>query len=171
MGILHKKRSGIPAGDPVGLVGGTNWLDDHTHVPFEVAMILGTTAALTPAAASAAAGTELYATSKTTRNVIDLAAATEARLVAQVIATGNVAAASFKLSYRTTQASTWGAGTDAGPVCVVGSNGGAAGILHDSGWVTLDPGARVDNCYVAALVGTAIGTTAPTIGSLTAFFR
>jgi hypothetical protein len=170
MGILHKKRSGIPAGDPAGLVGGTNWLDDHTHVPFEIAMILSTTAALTPAAASAAANTELYATSKTCRNVVDLAAATQARLVAQVIATGNAAGGSYKLSFATTQASTW-AGADAGPICVVGTNGGAAGIMHDSGWVNLAAGAKVDNCYITALVGTALGTTAPTIGSLTVFFR
>ena len=40
MGIKHRKRTGIPAGDPTGLVGGTNWLDDHDHVPFEVAMFL-----------------------------------------------------------------------------------------------------------------------------------
>lgn len=139
------------------------------RIPFEVAMVL-LTAATAPAAASAAANVEAFSAAKTTRNRIDLANATQARLVAMVIATGNAAGASLKLSYMTTEAATW-SGTDAGPVCVLGTTGGAAGVLHDSGWVNLPAGAKVDNATVAALVGTAFGSTAPTIGSLTAFFR
>lgn len=174
MGILHKKRSGIPAGDPAGAVGGSNWLDDHAHVPFSVEMILGQNAALTPAAASAAANTELHATAKSCRNRVDLSAATEARLVAMVIATGNAAAASYKLSYATVEASTWSGGTgvaDAGPVLTVGTNGGGAGVMHDSGWVSLAAGARIDSCNITLLVGTALGTTAATVTFVTAYFR
>lgn len=174
MGILHKKRSGIPAGSPAGKVGGTDWLDDHTHVPFSVELIIGQNAALTPAAASAAANTELHATAKSCRNKIDLSAATEARLVGMVIATGNVVGASFKLSYCTVEAATWSGGTgvaDAGPALVVGTNGGAAGVMHDTGWVSLAAGARIDSCNITLLVGTALGTTAPTVGFVTAYFR
>lgn len=170
MSIKHRVPAGLPSGTSAGKVAGDDWRQDHDHVPFEIAMIRSTTAALTPAAASAAVNVELYATSKTCRNVVDLSTATQARLVAQVIATGNAAGAAFKLSFATTQATTW-AGADAGPVCVVGANGGAAGILHDSGWTNLAAGARVDNCYITALVGVALSTTAPTIGSLTVFFR
>ena len=162
MGILHKARTAV--------VDGVDWNDQHDHVPFGVALIRGTTAALTPAAASAAANVELYSTSKTCRQRIDLSTATEARLVAQVIATGNAAGASYKLSFSATQASTW-SGADAGPVVVVGSNGGAAGVLHDSGWTALASGAKIDNCYLTVLVGTALSTTAATIGSLTVYFR
>lgn len=174
MGILHKKRSGIPAGDPAGAVGGTNWLDDHTHVPFSCELILGQNAALTPAAASAAANTELHATGKTCRNRIDLSAATEAKLVVGVIATGNVVGASVKLSYATVEASTWSGGTgvaDAGPVCVLGTNGGAAGVMHESAWTALAAGAKIDGCNVTLLVGTAFGTTPPTVGFATLWIR
>ena len=170
MGVKHKVPVGLPTGTSTGKVAGDDWREDHDHVPFEIALIRGTTAALTPAAASAAANVEIYATSKVCRQVLDLSTATEARLVAQVIATGNAAGASFKLSYATTQASTW-SGSDAGPVVIVGSTGGAAGVLHDSGWTALAAGAKVDNCYLAVLVGTALSTTAPTIGSLSVYFR
>ena len=141
--------------------------------PLEVNLLAATTAALTPAAASATANTELYAASKVTRRRVDLTNATQARLLAVVIATGNVAGASFKLSYCTTEASTWASSTgvaDAGPVCVVGANGGAAGVIHDSGWTNLPAGAKT-NVTIAALVGTALGTTAATVGSLTVQFR
>lgn len=174
MGILHKKRSGIPAGDPAGAVGGTNWLDDHDHVPFSCELIIGQNTALTPAAASAAANVELHATAKSCRNKIDLSCATQGRLVVGVIATGNAAGASYKLSYATAEASTWSSGTgvaDAGPVCVVGSNGGAAGVIHDSGWTSLAALARIDSCYVTLLVGTAMGTTPPTVGFATLWIR
>lgn len=174
MGILHRKRAGIPAGDPAGAVGGTNWLDDHLHVPFSCEIIIGQNTALTPAAASATANTELHATAKSCRNRIDLSAATEARLVGLVIATGNVVGASYKLSYATTEAATWSGGTgvaDAGPVLVCGTNGGAAGVMHDSGWVALAAGARINSCNVTLLVGTALGTTPPTVGFVTLWIR
>lgn len=174
MGILHKKRSGIPAGDPAGAVGGTNWLDDHTHIPFSVEMILGQNTALTPAAASAAANTELHATAKSCRNIVDLSCAAEARLVGMVIAQGNVAGASYKLSYCTVENATWASGTgvaDAGPALILGSTGGGAGVMHDTGWVSLAAGARIDSCKITLLVGTALGTTPPTVGFVTAYFR
>ena len=163
-----------PKGD-TGLTGptGNTGPAGPASAPIELCLIAGTTAALTPAAPSATANTELYTASKVTRRKVDLTNATQARLCAVVLATGNVAGASFKLSYATTEASTWASGTgvaDAGPVCVVGANGGAAGVIHDSGWVNLPAGART-NVTVAALVGTALGTTAPTVGSLTAYFR
>lgn len=137
-------------------------------------LIIGTTAALTPAAASAATNTELYATAKTCRRKLDLASATQARLVGMVIANGNDANAAYKLSYCTTEASTWSSGTgvaNAGPSLVVGSAGGGAGVLHDTGWVTLTPAARIANCYLTLLVGSAIGTTPPTVGSVSCYFR
>lgn len=174
MAILHRKRSGIPAGDPAGKVGGTNWLDDHTHVPFSVEMILGQNAYLTPAAASAATGVELHATARSCRNKVDLSAATECRLVAGVGTLSSTAGSSFKLSYCTVENATWASGTgvaDAGPALVVGSTGGVANTIHDSGWVSLAAGARIDSCFLTLLVGTALGTTAPTVSFVTAYFR
>lgn len=166
MGILHKKRTSG--------VDGPAWLDDHSHIPFSVEFVLGQNTALTPAAASAAANTELHATAKSCRNKLDLSAATEARLVGMVIAQGNVAGASVKLSYATTEASTWSGGTgvaDAGPNLILGSTGGAAGVMHDTGWVSLAALARIDSCNLTLLVGTAFGTTPPTVGFITGYFR
>jgi hypothetical protein len=141
---------------------------------FEVPLILGTTAALTPAANNAASGTELYATSKVTRNKVDLANYTSVRMVCLVVATGNAAGGSYKLQYATAENATWASSTglaDTGCEVVVGSNGGGAGVLHDSGWVSLPSGAKIANCYLAAVVGTAMGSTAATIGSLSVFFK
>ena len=171
MGIRHSVPAGLPTGTVSGKVAGDDWRADHLHVPFEVPLILSTTnAALTPAAASAAVNTELFATSKVCRTLLDLSQATQARMTAMVIATGNAAGAAWKMSYMTTNAATW-AGTDMGPSLVVGANGGGAGVFHDSGWVNLAAGAKIDNCYWTVLVGVAQGTTAPTIGSLQVYFR
>lgn len=140
----------------------------------EVPMIIGQNTALTPAAASATVGTELHATAKSCRNKLDLSWATEARLVGMVIATGNATGAAFKLSYATAEASTWSSGTgvaDAGPSLIVGSIGGGAGVQHDTGWVSLAAGARIDNCFVTLLVGTALGSTAATVGAVSLFVR
>lgn len=153
----------LPAGDL--LIGGPRG---------PVALILAQNTALTPAAASAAANVELNATAKSCRTKVDLADVTQARLVAMVIATGNAAAAAYKLSYCTAEASTWSSGTgvaDAGPILVAGANGGGAGILHDSGWVNLAAGAKIDSCFLTLLVGTALGSTPPTVGSLDCYFR
>jgi hypothetical protein len=169
MGIKHTVPAGLPTGSVAGLLAGDDWRADHVHVPFEATMVLLTTATA-PAAVSAAANTEAFSAAKLTRTKIDLSQATQARLIGMVIVAGNVVGASLKLSYMTTEAATW-AGTDAGPVCVLGTNGGVAGVLHDSGWTSLAAGARVDNCTVAALVGTAFGTTAPTISSLYVLFK
>lgn len=169
MGIKHKVPAGLPTGTVSGKVAGDDWRSDHDHVPFEVAMWLANTAT-SPAAASAGANVEAFSTGKCCRNKVDLSKASQARLVAMVIAAGNAAGASLKLSYSATEASTW-SGADAGPVVVLGSNGGAAGILHDTGWINLAAGAQIDNCFITCLVGTAFSTTAPTIGSLTVFFR
>lgn len=139
----------------------------------EVPLILATTAALTPVAASAAAGVELYGTAKATRNKLDLSWATEVRLVALVVANGNVAGVNWKLQYATAENATWASSTgvaDAGSAITLGT--GTAGVLRDSGWGSLAAGARIDNCYLAMVNGTtAQGTTAPTIGSLSVFFR
>lgn len=174
MGIKHAVPAGLPTGTESGKVAGDDWRADHNHVPFSIEMVLGQNAALTPAAASAAANVELHATAKSCRNKIDLSNATQARLVGMVIATGNVAGASYKLSYCTAENTTWASGTgvaDAGPVLILGTTGGGAGIIHDSGWTNLAAGAKIDNCYVTLLVGTALGTTPPTVGFITCYFR
>ena len=174
MGIKHTVPSGLPTGTASGKVAGDDWRADHVHVPFSVEMIIGQNTALTPAAASAAANVELHATAKSCRNKVDLSQATQARLVAMVIATGNTAAASYKLSYCTAENSTWASGTgvaDAVPVVTVGTTGGGAGVLHDSGWTNLAAGAKIDNCFLTLLVGTALGTTAPTVGAVTLFIK
>jgi hypothetical protein len=172
--IRHTVPAGLPTGTTAGKVAGDDWRGDHLHVPFSIELILGQNTALTPAAASATVGTELHATAKSCRNKLDLSQARQARLVGMVIATGNAAAAAYKLSYATAEASTWSSGTgvaDAGPSLVVGSNGGGAGVMHDSGWVNLAAGAQIDNCFLTLLVGVALGTTAPTVGFITCFFR
>lgn len=122
--------------------------------------------------ASLAANTELFATGKPTRNLIDLSQATQARLVAMVTTLSSTAGSSIKLSYdlKASETATW-SGADAGPVVVVGSTGGVVGIMHDSGWTNLAAGAIADNVVVAALVGTAFGTTGAVLGSLTVYFR
>lgn len=162
-----------------GLQGGVNKQfavsDIRRYLSVEMIMDAGNVA-ITPAAVSSAIGVELLATSKATRNKLDLSQFTQARLVATVIATGNVATAAYKLSYATAENTTWASGTGvadaigAAPL-VVGANGGGAGVIHDSGWVNLAAGAKIDNCYIALLVGVALGTTAPTVGSITAYFR
>ena len=63
MAIKHVVPAGLPTGTTAGKVAGDDWRADHQFPPFERTLIAGTTAALTPAAASAAAGTELYGTS------------------------------------------------------------------------------------------------------------
>ena len=128
------------------------------------------TSATAPAAASAAANVELFSSAKPTRNLIDLSQATQVRLVAMVLANGGTPASSVKLQYvaKASEASTW-AGADAGASVTLGT--GTVGITRDSGWQTLAVGARIDNCVIAATVGTAFGSTAPTVGALTAFFR
>lgn len=171
MAIKHAVPSGLPTGTVSGKVAGDDWRADHTFPPFVRTLIGGTTAALTPAAVLSASGTELYSTSKVTRLEEDLRYATQVRLVALVIANGNVAGASYKLQYKTADASTWSGGTDVGCEVVVGATGGGTGLLHDSGWATLPAGAQVDPCYLAVVVGTALGTTAPTVGSLRLYVR
>lgn len=143
------------------LTGGT--------IPGDITLVTFT-AATAPAPASSAAGVEIQSATKATRVKLDLQNVTETRLTGMVIATGSTAGSSIKLSYMTTEAATW-AGTDAGPVLVVGSNGGAAGVTHDSGWVALPAAAKVANCTLACLVGTAFGLTAPTMGSLRLYLR
>lgn len=170
MGIRHSVPAGLPTGTSAGKVAGDDWRGDHLHVPYEIPMVLGTTAAVAIAAASATANTEILATARPTRNLVDMSQARQGRLVAMVTNIGNVAGASIKLSYMTTNAATW-AGSDAGPVVVLGSTGGVVNALHDSGWTNLAAGAQIDNCYIAILVGTAFGTTAPTLGSLSLFLR
>lgn len=158
-------QSGVTKTIPASLVVPVPWV--------EVPLILGTTAALTPVAASAAAGVELYSTAKATRNKLDLSWATEVRLVGMVIANGNVAGVNWVLQYATAEASTWASGTGVaatGAALTLGT--GTTGVLRDSGWVSLAAGARIDNCFLAMVNGsTAQGTTAPTIGSLSVFFR
>jgi hypothetical protein len=141
-----------------------------------IEMILSTTNVyLTPAAASAPTGTELFATARSTRNKIDLAGATQSRLIAGVGVLSSTAGSNLKLSYATAENATWASGTgvaDAGPAVVVGSTGGVTNTLHDSGWTTLAAGARINDCYLAMLVGSvAMGSTAATISFITCYFR
>lgn len=176
MGIVHKVPAGLPTGLVTGKVAGDDWRGEHNFVPFSIEMILSTTNAyLTPAAASATTNTELFATARSTRNKIDLLYAVEARLIAGVGVLSTTAGSNYKLSYATAENATWASGTgvaDAGPSVVVGSTGGVLNTLHDSGWVTLAAGARINNCYLALLVGsTAMGTTAATISFITCYFR
>jgi hypothetical protein len=168
MGVGHRAATGT--GAQAGKVVAADWSADHVHVPFEVALLLanGNTPHVPPA--SVAAGTELFSTAKPTRNLIDLAQATQVRFTAMVTANGNATGAAVKLQYRpkATEAATW-TGTDAGPTIVLGT--GTVGIMRESGWVTLAAGARVADCVIAAVVSVAFGTTSPSIGSLTAYFR
>lgn len=171
MDALHVVPSGLSTEDVAGQVDGLDWRANHTitHVPFEVALLLANGNTGHTPTASQAVNTELFATAKPTRNIVDLATATQARLVAMVTTLGNAATAAVKLSYTATaDAATW-AGSDAGVSVVLGN--GTAGTLHDSGWVSLAAGARVNDCRIAALVGVAFGTTPPVLGSLTVFFK
>lgn len=169
MSIRHSVPAGLPTGTVAGKVAGDDWRGDHLHVPFEVALMI-LTSATAPAAASAAANVELFSAAKPTRNLVDLSQATQVRLVAMVLANGGTPASSVKLQYvaKASEAATW-AGADTGASVVLGT--GTVGITRDSGWVTLAAGARIDNCVIAATVGVAFGSSAPTIGALTAFFR
>jgi hypothetical protein len=124
--------------------------------------------AANPAARSSVANTECFLSTKITRNRLDLVGYTQVRLVSMVLANGGTPAASIKLSYATTEAATW-SGTDVGCSIVLGT--GTAGLLRDSGWVTLPVGARVANVTIACLVGVAFGASAPTISTLVAYFR
>jgi len=177
VGIKHKVGAGVPTTAGSGKVGGDvtdGWRADHDHVPFSIEMILGQNAALTPAAASAAVGTELHATAKSTRNKLDLSQATQARLVVGVIATGNATGAAYKVQYATAENATWASSTgvaDMGVSCVVGATGGGAGVIHDSGWQNIAAGAKINDCYIALVVGVALGTTPPTVGFATLYFR
>lgn len=167
MGIRHTVPAGLPTGVATGKVAGDDWRADHVHVPFEVCMVV-LTSATNPAAASATVNTELFSAAKTTRNKIDLSQATQARIVAMPIALGSSTTAAIKLSYMITEASTW-SGTDAGPTCVLGN--GTAGTLHDGGWTNLATAAKADNMNIALLVSVAFGSTAPTVGNISVFFR
>lgn len=169
MGIWHPAIAGLPSDTAAGKVGGADYKANHVHVPFEVSMFRSA-AATAPAAASAAVGAEVFAAAKATRTRTDLLWAREVQLCAMVVGTGTDVAASLKLSYMTTETATW-AGTDAGASVVLGTNGGAAGVIHTSGWRPLATAAQVDAVTIACLVGTVFGTTAPTIGSLYALFR
>lgn len=136
-------------------------------LPTELTMAL-LTAATAPAAVSAAANVELFSAAKSTRSKVDLANATQIRLVALVVANGNAATAAIKVSYMTTEAATW-AGTDTGCSIVLGT--GAAGMTRDSGWVNLPAGAKAANVTLAGLVSVAFGSTAPTVGSLMVYVK
>ncbi len=168
MSVKHAFTSAVAASASSTDVDGPVWNQDHLAPDFDVTLISAINAAVTPAAASAAANVELYATGKSTRRVLDLRYATQIRLTGLVVANGNVAGASYKLSYMTTLAAAW-AGTDTGASLVLGT--GTAGALRVGAWATLPVGAQIADCAVAVLVGVALGTTAPTIGSLSLQYR
>jgi hypothetical protein len=169
MSVLHAVPSGLPTGTVPGKVAGDDWRADHLSIPEPLTMWSNGSASLTTLTASLAAGTEWFSGAKATRGLTDLSAASQGRLVMMIGAVGNKADASIKLSYRTTQASTWGAGTDAGPTCVFGA--GTANTLVDGGWMDLAPDCRVDNVYLAILVGVAFGTTAPSASTIRLYLR
>lgn len=169
MSAKHAFTSAVPASSDATKIDGPKWNAQHLMPYSSYALLIGTTAVLTPAAASAAINTELYATVKPTRTRIDLTEVDEVRLQAVVIATGNAAGGAWKLSYNTTNPATW-TGTDVGADVVLGTNGGAAGVVHTGSWTAVPVGAKGD-VYIAVLVGVAMGTTPPTIGSLTLQYR
>jgi hypothetical protein len=162
-------RHAVPAGVDTAAVranrvSAVDYFGEHLGRDYDVTLVQAVNAAVTPAAASATVNTELHATGKSTRRVLDLTGCTEMRLNALVIATGNAAGAAYKLSYMTTFTSAW-SGTDSGLSIVVG--GGTAGALRTSGWVAVPSGMQIPDCAVALLVGVAIGSTAATVGSVT----
>lgn len=170
MAIKHTVPSGLPTGTVAGKVAGTDWRADHNHVPFELPLLVTANTVLA-GTASAAAGTEMWTTSKPTRNIVDLSNGSQYRLVAMVTALGSATTAAIKMQYMTTSAATW-AGTDLAATTsnlVVGT--GTAGTLFDGGWVNLATAAKVDNLYIALTVGVAFGTTAPSFGAASIFFR
>lgn len=169
MAIRHK--SAAPAGTVAGKVDGNEWNDDHSHIPFEVAMFLAAGNAGVAGVASAAANAEMWSTGKPTRNMIDLSQCTEARLTAVVTALGNATGAAIKLGFMTTNVAAW-SNTDlasSGGIMTVGT--GTAGTMFNTGWFPVAALARVDSCIVACVVSTAFGTTAPSFGNITAWFR
>jgi hypothetical protein len=164
-------RHAVPAGVDTAAVranrvSAVDYFGEHLGKDLDVSLIRAAGNTLvTPAAASAALNTEIYPTSRTARTATDFTGAEEWRLVAFVGATGNAAGAGYKLSWRTTDIATWSGGTD-GPIVILGSNGGAANNFHRGAWEAIPSGAQAD-IFTALLVGgVAIGTTPPTIGSL-----
>jgi hypothetical protein len=172
MGIKHTIPSGFPAsGTTAGRVDATDYRADHNHVPFEVCLFLSAGNTAVAGVASAAANAEMWSTSKTTRNKIDLLYATQFRLVAMVTALGSATTAGIKMQYMTTNAATW-AGTDMGATVnslVVGT--GTAGTMFDLGWQNLAAGAIANDLYIALAVSVAFGTTAPSFGCASVFFK
>lgn len=171
MGIKHPVPAGLPTGTSTGKVAGDDWRSDHNHVPFEVPLFLAAGNAGVAAVASATAGNEMWSTGKPTRNKVDLLYGTQFRLVAMVTALGNAATAAIKMQYMTTNAATW-AGTDLASTTqnlVVGA--GTAGTIFDLGWQNLATAAKVNDLYIALAVAVALGTTAPSFGGVSVFFR
>lgn len=171
MGIKHAVPSGLPTGTVTGKVAGDDWRADHNHVPFEVCLFLAAGNAGVAGVASAAANAEMWSTGKPTRNRIDLSNASQFRLVATVTALGATTTAAIKMQYMTTNVATW-AGTDLAASAsnlVVGT--GTAGTVFDLGWVNLATAAKVDNLYIALVVAAAFGSTPPSFGGVSVFFR
>lgn len=170
MAIKHTVPAGLPTGTSAGKVAGDDWRADHVHVPFEVPLFLAQNAGVA-GVASAAANAEMWPTGKPTRNKVDLSQASQFRLVAMVTALGNAPTAAVKMQYMTTNAATW-AGTDmaaSGGSLVVGA--GTAGTLFDLGWTNMIAGSIINDCYIALAVSVALGTTAPSFGGVSVFFR
>lgn len=167
MPTTHTVPAGLPTGLLANKVAGDDWRAAHLAPDYDVTLVNAINVAVSPAAASAAANVELYATGKSLRRRLDLTQATQVRLTALIVALGNAAGAAYKLSYMTTSASVW-AGTDSGCSLIMGA--GTAGAMKDSGWVSIPAGMKVD-VYTTVLVGVAMGTTPPTIGSLSLQYR
>lgn len=165
--VKHAVLTGV-TNNPAYAVSETVYEADHLSPDFDVTVVAAVNAAVTPAAASAAANAELYSVGKSTRRVLDLRNVTQVRLTGLIIANGNVPAASYKLSYMTTLASTW-AGTDTGATLTLGT--GTAGALRVGAWANLPVAAQIQDCALAVLVGIALGTTPPTISSLSIQYR
>lgn len=171
MGIKHTVPASMPTGTTAGKAAGDDWRADHNHVPFEVPLFLCAGNAGVAAVASAAAGAEMWAVGKPTRNKLDLLYASQFRLTAVVTALGTATTAAIKMQYMTTNAATW-AGTDlaaSGGSLVVGT--GTAGAIFDLGWTNLATAAKVNDIYIALVVSVALGATAPSFGGVSIFFR
>lgn len=166
MSIKHPALSGVTDNPAYG-VSKTKHEAAHLAPVYNIDLITTANAAVTPAAASAGANIELYATGKSTRRRIDFSQVDEVRLTSLVITNGNATGASWKLSYMTTMDSTW-AGTNSGATIVLGT--GTAGALRAGSWVAIPAGMKAD-VALAVLVDVAMGSTAPTIGSLSLQYR
>jgi hypothetical protein len=177
----HKKSSARAVTTDTNDIDAGDWNSPHLTIPEYVPLLVAnsnTAITLTP---SAAANTEMFSTSKGLRRELDLSQVDQFRLRSMVIANGNATGASLKMQYDLTETATWSGVDLAAPssapetgntnsgILVMGT--GTVGVLRDTGWVNVQAAAQVVDSAVTVVVGTALGTTAPTVGSIVVAFR